>query len=33
MPDFQPVFEELSAITAKGPEMYADQGWLATPPT
>lgn len=27
------LFDELSAITAKGREMFAAQGWLATPPT
>ena len=27
------LFDELSAITAKGREMYAGRGWLATPPT
>jgi hypothetical protein len=26
------LFDELSAITAKGRELYAAQGWLATPP-
>ena len=26
------LFDELSAITDKGRELYADQGWLATPP-
>ncbi len=25
------LFDELSAITAKGRELYAAQGWLATP--
>ena len=24
------LFDELSAITAKGRQMYADNGWLAT---
>ena len=27
------LFDELSGITAKGREMYAAQGWLATSPT
>jgi len=27
------LFDELSVITAKGREMYAAQGWLASPPT
>ena len=26
------LFDELSAITAKGRELYAAQGWLASPP-
>jgi hypothetical protein len=26
------LFDELSVITAKGRELYAAQGWLATPP-
>jgi len=26
------LFDELSAITARGRELYAAQGWLATPP-
>ena len=25
------LFDELLEITAKGREMFADQGWLATP--
>ena len=27
------LFDELSVITAKDREMYAAQGWLASPPT
>jgi len=27
------LFDELSAITAKGRDLYAAQGWLAAPPT
>lgn len=27
------LFDELSALTDKGREMYADSGWLAQPPT
>jgi hypothetical protein len=27
------LFDELSVITAKGREMYAAWGWLASPPT
>jgi len=26
------LFDELSAITATGREIYAAQGWLSTPP-
>lgn len=26
------LFDELAAITAKGRELYAERGWLATPP-
>ena len=28
----QELFDELAAITAKGRDLYAAQGWLATPP-